>query len=83
MGVAANNLQPGRRRVKSAPSPLAGNPAKDIDDVEKVEAVFKDGIGLSRTYDPAKLKRSAAGLIGLTKGTDRRSEARKRLATFS
>jgi imidazolonepropionase-like amidohydrolase len=40
---------------------LAGNPAKSIDDVEKVETVFKDGVG----YDPLKLKRSVEGLIGL------------------
>jgi imidazolonepropionase-like amidohydrolase len=40
---------------------LAGNPAKNIDDVEKVEIVFKDGVG----YDPAKLIRSVEGLTGL------------------
>lgn len=40
---------------------LAGNPAKNIDDVEKVETVFKDGIG----YDPLKLRRSVEGLMGL------------------
>jgi len=40
---------------------IAGNPAKTIDDVEKVETVFKDGVG----YDPAKLKRSVEGLMGL------------------
>ena len=40
---------------------LAGNPAKNIDDVEKVETVFKDGVG----YDPAKLTRSVEGLMGL------------------
>jgi imidazolonepropionase-like amidohydrolase len=40
---------------------LAGNPAKNIDDVEKVETVFKDGVG----YDPAKLRRSVEGLMGL------------------
>jgi hypothetical protein len=40
---------------------LAGNPAKNIDDIEKVETVFKDGVG----YDPPKLKRSVEGLIGL------------------
>jgi imidazolonepropionase-like amidohydrolase len=40
---------------------LAGNPAKNIDDVEKVETVFKDGVG----YDPAKLRRSVEGLTGL------------------
>ncbi len=40
---------------------LAGNPAKSIDDVEKVETVFKDGVG----YDPLRLKRSVEGLMGL------------------
>jgi len=40
---------------------VAGDPAERIDDVEKVEIVFKDGIG----YDPAKLERSVEGLIGL------------------
>jgi len=40
---------------------ITGNAAKNIDDVEKVETVFKDGVG----YDPVKLKRSVEGLIGL------------------
>ena len=40
---------------------LAGNRAKNIDDVERVETVFKDGVG----YDPAKLRRSVEGLTGL------------------
>jgi imidazolonepropionase-like amidohydrolase len=40
---------------------LAGNPTKSIDDVEKVETVFKDGVG----YDPVKLRRSVEGLMGL------------------
>ena len=39
---------------------LAGNRAKNIDDVERVETVFKDGVG----YDPAKLMRSVEGLLG-------------------
>ncbi|HEX4036834.1 MAG TPA: amidohydrolase family protein [Acidobacteriaceae bacterium] len=38
-----------------------GNPAKDIADVEKVDTVFKDGIG----YDPQKLIESVRGLVGL------------------
>jgi imidazolonepropionase-like amidohydrolase len=38
-----------------------GNPAKNIADVEKVETVFKDGIG----YDPQKLIASVRGLVGL------------------
>jgi imidazolonepropionase-like amidohydrolase len=40
---------------------LAGNPAQNIDSVETVETVFKDGIG----YDPSKLARSVQGLLGL------------------
>ena len=40
---------------------LSGNPAEKIENVEKVELVFKDGIG----YDPAKLIQSVTGLVGL------------------
>jgi imidazolonepropionase-like amidohydrolase len=40
---------------------LAGNPAQNIDDIEKVQTVFKDGIG----YDPEKLTASVKGLMGL------------------
>ena len=40
---------------------LAGNRAKNIDDVERVETVFKDGVG----YDAKKLMRSVEGLMGL------------------
>jgi imidazolonepropionase-like amidohydrolase len=40
---------------------LDGNPAEKIDDVEKVETVFKDGVG----YDPAKLRASVAGMVGI------------------
>ena len=40
---------------------LAGNPAANIEDVEKVETVFKDGIG----YDPVKLTESVQGLMGI------------------
>lgn len=40
---------------------LAGDRAKNIDDVKRVETVFKDGVG----YDPAKLMRSVEGLMGL------------------
>jgi len=40
---------------------LNGNPATKIEDVEKVETVFKDGIG----YDPAKLIQSVQGMMGL------------------
>ena len=38
-----------------------GNPAAKIGDVEKVETVFKDGVG----YDPAKLRASVAGMVGI------------------
>lgn len=40
---------------------LNGNPAQKIEDIEKVETVFKDGVG----YDPAKLIQSVQGLVGL------------------
>ena len=40
---------------------LDGNPAQDIRAVEHVDTVFKDGLG----YDPAKLRESVRGLIGL------------------
>jgi imidazolonepropionase-like amidohydrolase len=38
-----------------------GNPAKNIMDVEKVDTVFKDGVG----YDPQKLLASVQGRMGL------------------
>jgi len=40
---------------------LAGNPAQDINEVENVQTVFKDGLG----YDPVKLTQSVQGLMGL------------------
>ncbi len=40
---------------------IKGNPAKDIADIEKVETVFKDGIG----YDPVKLIESVRGTVGI------------------
>jgi imidazolonepropionase-like amidohydrolase len=40
---------------------LDGNPAAKIEDVEKVETIFKDGVG----YDPAKLRASVAGMVGI------------------
>jgi hypothetical protein len=40
---------------------LDGNPARDIADIEKVETVFKDGVG----YDPRKLVDSVRGNVGL------------------
>ncbi len=40
---------------------LNGDPSKNIADIEKVEVVFKDGVG----YDPAKLIQSVSGLVGI------------------
>jgi imidazolonepropionase-like amidohydrolase len=40
---------------------LGRNPAEKIENVEKVETVFKNGVG----YDPAKLIESVTGLVGL------------------
>ena len=40
---------------------LEGDPSANIKDIEKVEIVFKDGVG----YDSAKLIDSAKGLVGL------------------
>jgi imidazolonepropionase-like amidohydrolase len=40
---------------------LSGNPAQNIEDIENVQLVFKDGIG----FDPAKLIQSVQGMVGL------------------
>ena len=40
---------------------IHGDPAKDIADIEKVETVFKDGVG----YDSARLIESVRGSVGL------------------
>jgi imidazolonepropionase-like amidohydrolase len=40
---------------------IHGDPSTDIKDIEKVEIVFKDGVG----YDSARLIESARGLVGL------------------
>jgi imidazolonepropionase-like amidohydrolase len=40
---------------------LAANPAEKIENVEKVELLFKDGVG----FDPAKLIQSVTELVGL------------------
>ena len=40
---------------------LQGDPSANIRDIEKVEIVFKDGVG----YDSAKLIESAKGMVGL------------------
>jgi imidazolonepropionase-like amidohydrolase len=39
---------------------IKGDPSQQIDDIEKVETVFKDGIG----YDSAKLIESVRGVVG-------------------
>ena len=38
-----------------------GDPSRNIADVRKVETVFKQGVG----FDPAKLRASVAGQVGL------------------
>jgi hypothetical protein len=40
---------------------IKGDPSRNIDDIEKVEVVFKNGVG----YDSAKLMESARGSVGL------------------
>ncbi len=40
---------------------LGANPAEKIENIEKVELVFKDGVG----FDAAKLVQSVTGLVGL------------------
>jgi hypothetical protein len=40
---------------------VRGDPAKRIEDIEKVDIVFKDGVG----YDSAKLIESVRGVVGL------------------
>jgi hypothetical protein len=40
---------------------IKGDPSKNIDDIEKIETVFKDGVG----YDSAKLIDSVRGLVGI------------------
>ena len=40
---------------------IKGDPSKNIDDIEKVETVFKDGVG----YDSQKLIESVRGQVGM------------------
>ena len=40
---------------------IHGDPESNIHDLQKIEIVFKDGIG----YDPAKLLQSVSGKVGL------------------
>jgi imidazolonepropionase-like amidohydrolase len=40
---------------------IHGDPSANIHDIEKVEIVFKDGVG----YDPAKLLDSVRGIVGI------------------
>src|SRR5882672_5584007 len=53
------------RRARSMKSIRTGTPssgpAERIDDIEKVETVFKGGVG----FDPERLTQSVAGLVGL------------------
>jgi hypothetical protein len=39
---------------------IKGDPSKQIEDIENVETVFKDGIG----YDSPKLIESVRGVVG-------------------
>lgn len=39
---------------------IKGDPSRQIEDIEKVETVFKDGIG----YDSARLIESVKGMVG-------------------
>lgn len=54
IGSVANGKQADLMVVK-------GNPATNINDIEKVEIVFKDGVG----YDSEKLIQSVQGLVGI------------------
>jgi hypothetical protein len=49
-------LEPGKRADMAL---IKGNPSKDIADIEKVETVFKDGVG----YDSARLIESVRGTV--------------------
>ena len=40
---------------------IKGDPSKNIDDIEKVETVFKDGVG----YDSQKIVDSVRGQVGI------------------
>ena len=40
---------------------LGGDPAEKIENIEKVETVFKDGVG----YNPSALIQSVSNLVGL------------------
>ena len=57
-GDSIGTLAPGKRADLVV---LRGDPSRDIADIEKVEIVFKDGIG----YDPGKLIQSVRGTVGL------------------
>ena len=39
---------------------IKGDPSRQIEDIEKVETVFKDGVG----YDSSKLIESVRGMVG-------------------
>jgi imidazolonepropionase-like amidohydrolase len=40
---------------------VQGDPGTDIEAIERVDTVFKDGVG----YDPVKLVQAAKGTVGL------------------
>ena len=44
---------------------IHGDPSANINDIEKVEIVFKDGVG----YDPVKLRDSVRGIVGIRYGS--------------
>jgi hypothetical protein len=48
------------RSQARSPSRRRRTPATHIADIEKVETVFKGGVG----YDPAKLAAAAKGVVG-------------------
>ena len=59
LGVTAGRHARGGQA--SRPVVIRGDPAHEIEDIENVEIVFKDGVG----YDSAKLIESARGSVGL------------------
>jgi len=57
-GARIGSIAPGKQADLVV---IQGDPSKNISDIEKVETVFKDGVG----YDPEKLKQSVRGMVGL------------------
>ena len=58
---ASASLLPGAAGKQADLMVVKGNPAANILDIEKVEIVFKDGVG----YDSEKLIQSVQGLVGI------------------